>query len=282
MKRGYVIYVVCAVSLLLIPVSALGQPVPGCTRGTEVSDLVETAERILMVNAGDYQEVINFWAEDAIYKEAVVTNSSRQEMYEYLDLIFAWSADMELVIGDKMYGFDPESGDFIYTATNVWSGTWDGYTPYVQEGMSIVKFRPGEGCAYFQRDYFTEGDTWIGIAQVSGLISMMREEYLKIVEKDDTCYDWDGDGHGKYLTAGCPAGTLETGERDCNDYDDTTYPGAVEIKGDGIDSNCNGQEACGTMIFQGEPTAGLVLANLAVYLVPMGLIVGLRRRMKLA
>ena len=280
MKKGYVIYALCALSLLLVPVSAVAQPVPGCARGTDVPTLVETAQRILTVNAGDYLEVINYWAEDATYKEAVVTNNSRQEMYEYLDKIFAWSADMELVIGDEMYGFDSGTGDFIYTATNVWSGTWDGYTPYVQEGMSIVKFRAGEGCAYYQRDYFTEGDTWIGIAPVSSLIATMREEYLKIVEKDDECYDWDGDGHGKYLTAGCPAGTLETGERDCNDYDPDAYPGAPEIKGDGIDSNCNGADACGTMIFQGEPTAGLVLANLAVYLIPMGLILGLRRRMK--
>ena len=280
MKKGFLIYVLCALSLLILPASALAQPVAGCARGTEVSDLVYTAERILMVNAGDYQEVINFWSEDTTYKEAVVTNDGREEMYAYLDNIFAWSSDMELVIGDKMYGFDPGTGDFIYTATNVWSGTWDGYTPYVQEGMSIVKFRAGEGCAYYQRDYFTEGDTWIGIAPVSSLIATMREEYLKIVEKDDECYDWDNDGHGKYLTAGCPAGTLETGQRDCNDYDPDAYPGAPEIKGDGIDSNCNGADACGTMIFQGEPTTGLVLANLAVYLIPMGLILGLRRRMK--
>jgi hypothetical protein len=103
---------------------------------------------------------------------------------------------------------------------------------------------------------------------------------LRIVQKDDECYDWDEDGHGKYLTAGCPAGTLGTGERDCNDYDPDTYPGAEEIKDDGIDSNCNGQDNCGTMIFNGEPTVGLILANLAVYLIPVGLIYGIRRRMR--
>jgi hypothetical protein len=114
----------------------------------------------------------------------------------------------------------------------------------------------------------------------------MREEYMKIVEKNDECIDYDGDGYGKYLDgkldpvmtpADCE---FQHADRDCNDYDAETYPGAPEIKGDGIDSNCNGAEACGTMIFQGEATAGLVLANLAVYLLPMGLILGLRRRMK--
>jgi hypothetical protein len=58
---------------------------------------------------------------------------------------------MVMQLKDEMWGYDEVSGDFIYTSTNVWSGTWQGFGEYVQEGMSIVKFREGEACAYYQR-----------------------------------------------------------------------------------------------------------------------------------
>ncbi len=42
--------------------------------------------------------------------------------------------------------------------------------------------------------------------------------------------DADGDGHA----------SLATGGGDCNDGDDTVYPGAPDNQGDGIDQDCNG------------------------------------------
>ena len=41
----------------------------------------------------------------------------------------------------------------------------------------------------------------------------------------------DEDGDGWYLDEG-----------DCDDQDETTYPGAEETPGDGIDSNCDGDD----------------------------------------
>jgi subtilisin family serine protease len=46
----------------------------------------------------------------------------------------------------------------------------------------------------------------------------------------------DGDADGFFPINGC--GT----ELDCNDGDDTIYPGAPEVCGDGIDQDCNGQD----------------------------------------
>jgi hypothetical protein len=47
------------------------------------------------------------------------------------------------------------------------------------------------------------------------------------------CEATDADGDGFY--AGSGAG------KDCNDFDDTVYPGAVENKTNGQDDDCDGQ-----------------------------------------
>ena len=59
--------------------------------------------------------------------------------------------------------------------------------------------------------------------------------------------DRDDDGYGDASTAfqGCeaPAGTVSDA-RDCDDDAATTYPGAFEAPGDGVDSDCDGGERC--------------------------------------
>jgi hypothetical protein len=57
--------------------------------------------------------------------------------------------------------------------------------------------------------------------------------------------DVDGDGYGtpSATTAACspPEGYVQY-DTDCNDADPNIYPGATEIKGDGIDQDCNGTD----------------------------------------
>ena len=84
----------------------------------------------------------------------------------------------------------------------------------------------------------------------------------------------DGDGDGYY------AGGEDCGEADCNDSDPTIHPNAREWRMDGIDSNCNGIDSCGTIPLDGQQTKGSIMASLTLYLIPVGLIYALRRRMK--
>jgi len=54
------------------------------------------------------------------------------------------------------------------------------------------------------------------------------------------CADYDGDGYGDPGNDTCPNGA----ETDCNDGDDTIYPGATDVYCDGIDQDCSGADNC--------------------------------------
>ena len=47
---------------------------------------------------------------------------------------------------------------------------------------------------------------------------------------ETSVYDNDGDGYG-----------AEDG--DCDDEDASVYPGATEVEGDGVDSDCDGEDS---------------------------------------
>ncbi len=69
---------------------------------------------------------------------------------------------------------------------------------------------------------------------------------------DDACIypamyfvDDDGDGYGTDAIYACELSPgLATVGGDCNDFNPDAYPGGIEVPGDGIDQNCDGQEMC--------------------------------------
>lgn len=216
----------------------LAQIAPGCGRASNEATRLETARALVTVNVGNYPSVMNYWAEDVVYKEPVLTNHGRQEMLEYLEAVYGGSVfgfpmDKAVTIKDELYKTHHD-GSMTYMATVQWSGTF-GTAFFFQKGMSIVKFRPGEGCAYYQRDYFTEGDTWWNIPIWQQDIRTSRETYIVLFGLTGRCFDEDGDGYTKYSAAtGCPNPGL-----DCNDFVAGIHPGAMEVPGNGIDDDCN-------------------------------------------
>jgi hypothetical protein len=262
MKNAYGVTALFTALLLFLTVSGRAQvftpvqcastldPEKCCNQPTDEASRVETARSLLKVNArpGDvnnYHTVINFWAvhgsgEDGagddgpVYKESIASNSGRQEMWDYLEEVFSWSSDMELVILDEIYQTDPDDS-FMYTAVNKWFGT-TGAGYYEQPGISIIKFRPGEGCASYQRDYFSEGDTYWGISYLRPFVRKIREDAIKGLGLTDKCVDDDGDGYTKYRAA---SGCINGAALDCDDYHAEINPGAEEIPGNGVDDDCN-------------------------------------------
>jgi len=244
--------------LLAAPV-AHAQVVEGCDRATDEATRVETARSILKVNGrldefgvkdvDHYHTVINYWAENgsgedgvgedgAVYRESMLSNHTRQEMWEYLDYIFNdFSSDMELQLLEELWKTYPDDS-MTYMTVNRWFGsTSGGY--YEQPGISIVKFRPGEGCAAYQRDYFSEGDTWWGISILNPFVRAKRDRTITALGLTDRCVDDDGDGYSKFSAAmGCAQTAL-----DCDDYHAGINPGATEIPGNGTDENCNASDA---------------------------------------
>jgi len=278
MKKAFVVSALCTLLFLSISGGALAaefgpgvfgpaecaltlDPTHCCDRAADEATRVDTARSILKVNArveegepddDHYHEVINYWAvngsgedgvgyDGGVYLETTLTNFTRQEMWDYLDAIFAWSSDMELVTLDEMYKTHPD-GSMTYFVGNVWFGTTAaGY--YEQPGFSIVKFRPGEGCAAYQRDYFSEGDTYWGMDFTQGYVRANRSAIITGLGLTGKCVDDDGDGYTKYAAAaGCTNGTVV----DCDDYHADVNPAAEESIAagncaDGIDNDCDGK-----------------------------------------
>ena len=243
--------------ILLMTRTTYAQVVPGCHVAADEATRVETARSIQKVNGrvdpvtgvkdvDHYHRVINLCAEygsgedgvgedGAVYQESILSNFTRQEMWDYLDVVFSWSSDMELVVLDELWQTHPDDS-MTYMVVNKWFGTTDdGY--YEQPGISIVKFRPGEGCAAYQRDYFSEGDTWWGMGFArEAYVRPKRERVIRELGLTQKCVDDDGDGYPKYSSS---MGCTHT-ELDCDDYHADVNPGVMEVLANGIDDNCNG------------------------------------------
>jgi hypothetical protein len=241
MDKVFFIVSVCAL-LLLVGCSDSGdsrdKKGPDCGRDADEASRVLTAKALLTMNAGNYQSLISYWAEDVIYKEPVLTNTGREEMLDYLAAIFSGTGygfpnDRQVEIRNELYSTDQDGG-MTYMATLQWTGTF-GTEFFIQTGMSIIKFRPDEGCPYYHRDYYSEGDSWWNVPAWQPNISIFRNVYIEQFGLTERCFDDDGDEYAKYENSiGCPNQGL-----DCNDFVPGINPGVIEWPGNGVDEDCD-------------------------------------------
>lgn len=92
--------------------------------------------------------------------------------------------------------------------------------------------RPGETCPHCQGRGSGSPSRIAGAAAVA-LLGLSMASCTGVGEEPVALYgmpvtDEDGDG---YMTPD-----------DCDDFDDSVHPGATETAGDGVDSNCDGQD----------------------------------------
>jgi hypothetical protein len=126
--------------------------------------------------------------------------------------------------------------EITVTAASTWYLDVDGDGYYVSTLKSCTD--PGEG-------YKATGN----------VLGDCDDNDLNVWQTTDLYIDVDGDGYDAGIETVCygesiPTGySLTTNGTDCNDNDSNINPGAVEICGNGIDDNCNGQadEGCGTI-----------------------------------
>lgn len=238
MQKVFFIVSACALLLLFGCSDGSDRKVLDCSRDADEVSRVLTAQALVTVNAANYTSLINYWAEDVVYKEPVLTNTGRQEMLDYLTAVFSgtpygFPGDRDVEIRNELYS-TAQDGSMTYMATLQWSGTF-GTEFFTQTGMSIIKFRPAEGCPYYHRDYYSEGDSWWNVPAWKPVISGFRNVYISQFGLTERCFDDDGDGYTKYVeAAGCPDQGL-----DCNDFVPEIHPGAIEWPGNGLDEDCN-------------------------------------------
>ncbi len=141
---------------------------------------LEIGRELIEMQSGNWITLMQYYAKDIEYHDPIVTVVGIETMFEFLARMFTSSPGLVTIIEDEtcMNG--------IYTATWTMAGTFN-EVPYEAKGMSIVKFRPGEIKAYYQRDYYTEGDIMINIPGLDEPALAFRTYYLCAVDPTFDC-----------------------------------------------------------------------------------------------
>ena len=149
---------------------------PSLKSAAEISsDQLEVGRQLVEINATNWINVLQYLASDYEYHDPIVDIYGPDTMATFLGRLFAGSSDLYTVVEDETVVND------IYMATWTMSGEFNG-APFSAPGMSIVKFEEGTTQSYYSRDYYTEGDVMLGVAELAEAVLGFRDYYRSAVD----------------------------------------------------------------------------------------------------
>lgn len=135
---------------------------------------------LIEVQSANWPSVLPYYTDDIEYHDPIVDIQGIDMMTEFLARLFGSTPNLVTVIEDET------CINGIYSASWIMAGDFNG-VPYEAKGMSIVKFRPGQIQAYYQRDYYTEGDIMASIPGLDEAIAGFRTYYRCAVDPTFPC-----------------------------------------------------------------------------------------------
>lgn len=136
--------------------------------------------QLIEVQSTNWPAVLQYYTQDIEYHDPIVDIQGLDVMAEFLGRLFESSPDLVTTIEDET------CINGIYSAAWTMVGYFNG-VPYTAAGMSIIKFRPRETQAYYQRDYYTEGDIMINIPGLDEAVEGFRVYYRCAVDPTFDC-----------------------------------------------------------------------------------------------
>lgn len=135
---------------------------------------------LVEVQSTNWQSVLQYYSDDMVYQDPIVYIEGKDFMGQFLARLFASSPYLVTTVEDET------CINGIYTATWTMVGSFNG-VEYEAQGMSIIKFRPKETQAWYQKDYYTEGDIMINIPGLLEPAEAFRTYYKCAVDPTFEC-----------------------------------------------------------------------------------------------
>ena len=175
-KLGRMTTSLAAIALLLVPLLASAES--DSSRINQERKAI--GRQLLEVQSTNWPSVLQYYTDDIEYHDPIVDIEGIDTMTEFLARLFESTPDLVTTVEDET------CINGVYSAAWEMTGFFAG-VPYMAKGMSIIKFRPRETQAYYQRDYYSEGDIMINIPGLDEAMIAFRTFYRCAVDPTFDC-----------------------------------------------------------------------------------------------